>query len=147
MGNHVHLVVVPRYEEGLSNFFKIVAMRYSCYFNKKFGVKGHLWQARFYSCVLDDVHLYRAIRYVENNPVRAKMVSAAGQYFWSSAQDHLASRRKMPIFVRLSGRWVVDKNEWSAYLAENDPDGCEGLRIATKKGKFLKFLVPDTFGA
>jgi putative transposase len=141
MSNHVHFVVVPRYEEGLSDFFKIVSMCYSWYFNKKLGVKGHLWQVRFYSCVLNDVHLYRAIRYVENNPVRAKMVSVADKYFWSSAQDHLALRRHMPVPVRLGGRGIVDKNEWGKYLTENDPAGCDGIRIATKKGKLLKFLV------
>ena len=74
MRNHVHFIVIPKQENSLAKLFNTVHMRYSQYINRKRGVKGHLWQGRFYSCILDDAHLYRAIRYVENNPVRAKIV-------------------------------------------------------------------------
>ncbi|MBA7595811.1 hypothetical protein ES703_02776 [subsurface metagenome] len=55
-------------------------MRYSQYFNRRMKKRGHLWQGRFYSCPLDDVHLYVAVRYVENNSARSGLVRRAEDY-------------------------------------------------------------------
>jgi putative transposase len=49
-------------------------MKYSQYFNYKQKATGHLWQGRFFPCTLDERHLVAGIRYVGNNPVRAKNV-------------------------------------------------------------------------
>jgi putative transposase len=51
---------------------------------------GHLFQSRFASVVLDDTHLVRAVRYVSLNPVRARLVSRAEDWKWSSVRAHLA---------------------------------------------------------
>jgi len=83
------LVCVPYSETSLSRILNTLHMRYSQYFNKKMGVKGHLWHGRFFSSILYDKHLYAAVRYVENNPLRADMVSDAKEYLWSSARDHI----------------------------------------------------------
>ena len=74
MDNHVHFIVKPSTEDGLALLFSRTQMRYSHYFNKKKGSRGHLWQGRFFSSSLDVPHLYEAIRYVELNQLRAKMV-------------------------------------------------------------------------
>ena len=71
MSNHVHFVVEPSTEDGLAKVFNNTNMRYSQYFNRKRGLAGHLFQGRFFSCVLDSDHLYEAMRYVELNPLRA----------------------------------------------------------------------------
>lgn len=73
MSNHVHFITVLKENPNLAKVFKTSHMRYAHYINKQRGVKGNLWQGRFYSRILDDIHLHRAIRYVENNPVRAKI--------------------------------------------------------------------------
>ena len=73
MNNHVHFVCVPTKEYSLAKTFNTLHMRYSQYINRKKGAKGHLWQGRFFSCSLDEIHLYAAVRYIENNPVRAKI--------------------------------------------------------------------------
>ena len=54
-------------------------------FNLQHHLSGHLWQGRFFSCVLDDEHLWAAVRYVEQNPVRAGLVEKAEDYEGSSA--------------------------------------------------------------
>ncbi len=72
----------------MARSFNQAHMRYSQYFNGKIGQRGHLWQGRFYSCPLDGVHLYAAIRYVERNPVRAGLVERSEDYPWSSALNH-----------------------------------------------------------
>ena len=58
MSNHVHFIVVPGKEETLARVFNTTHMRYAQYVNKKLKATGHLWQGRFFSCVLDNKHLY-----------------------------------------------------------------------------------------
>ena len=83
MPNHVHFICVPCDEKALSIAFKLSHMRYSSYFNTKSKRVGHLWQGRFYSCVLDENHLYAAVRYVENNPVVDNLVEKPEDWQWS----------------------------------------------------------------
>ena len=73
MTNHVHLVVVPRAEASLGAALKPVHMRYAQHVNWTQHIGGRLWQGRFFSCPLDEEHLWAAVRYVECNPVRAGM--------------------------------------------------------------------------
>jgi len=132
MPNHVHFIVVPKKEKSLSKLFNNTHMRYSQYLNKQRGVKGHLWQGRFYSSILDDAHLYRAIRYVENNPVRAKIVKKAWEYKWSSAPDHTGERTKPIIKLKPIKDIVIDN--WKKYLQEEDPDMEKDIRLKTDRG-------------
>jgi len=142
MNNHVHFIVVPKEENSLAKLFNNAHMRYSQYLNRQRGLKGHLWQGRFYSCVLGDVHTYRAIRYVENNPVRAKIVKRAWDHKWSSASDHAGEREK-PL-IKLKD--IRDRKGWKEYLQENDPEMTKDMRVKTNRGlvvgtdKFVKKL-------
>jgi len=133
MPNHVHFIAIPYREDTLSKTFNTVHMRYAHYLNRKRGLRGHLWQGRFYSCILDDSHLYRAIRYVENNPVRAKIVKQPWDYEYSSAKDHLQQRIKPLIKLNLKYQPIVF-NEWKEYLKEDDPDIYNEIRLKTSRG-------------
>ncbi len=89
MPNHVHLIVVPSSVESLA---KAIGRGHECYtryinFKKKW--RGYLWQGRFSSFPMDHGHLYECMRYVELNPVRAKMVEMPEDYKWSSARAHM----------------------------------------------------------
>lgn len=66
MQNHVHFIAIPDREDSLAKTFNAAHMRYSQYFNKKIKAKGHLWQGRFYSCVLDEPHLVLAAKTLDN---------------------------------------------------------------------------------
>jgi len=89
MQNHVHFITIPHQEDSLAKTFNITHMRYSQYFNRKTKTSGHLWQGRFYSCVLDEPHLVLASRYIERNPVRANIVKTPWEWKWSSALAHI----------------------------------------------------------
>src|SRR5207245_711623 len=89
MPNHVHLIAVPQSADGLRAGIGEAHRRYSRRINFREGWRGHLWQGRFASFVMDEDYLLAAARYVERNPVRARMVTSAGQYRWSSASAHL----------------------------------------------------------
>jgi len=121
MSNHVHLVAVPDSDDGLHRALKPMHMRYAQRINRRQGWRGHLWQGRFFSSPLDDAYLWAALRYVERNPVRAKLVRKAENYPWSSAAAHCQRRpnevlTKKPVW-RSRFAAIAD---WSAWLAEAD---------------------------
>jgi len=89
MTNHVHLVVVGHRPDSLARAIGNAHRRYSRYINRRQGWSGHLWSNRFYSTPLDTPSLWRAVRYVELNPVRAGLVAEATDYPWSSARAHV----------------------------------------------------------
>ena len=80
MGNHFHLLVETKMEN-LSLFMKHVNSNYAIYANKKQKRSGHFWQGRFYSrYVVNDTYYYTLIRYIEQNPIEAGLVSMVGEY-------------------------------------------------------------------
>ena len=90
MLNHIHIIAIPGTEGALAVCLRRAHGRYAQYLNARRGCSGHLWQNRFFSCVLDRGHLWRALRYVECNPVRARLVARPDDYKWSSAGDHIS---------------------------------------------------------
>jgi len=87
--NHVHLVALPAQEASLSVLLRRVHGRYAQYYNARAGRTGHLWQNRYFACVLAPTHLWTALLYVEQNPLRAGLVRRAAAYPWSSAAAHV----------------------------------------------------------
>ncbi|ORU89564.1 MAG: hypothetical protein A6F71_00975 [Cycloclasticus sp. symbiont of Poecilosclerida sp. M] len=117
MTNHVHLVLTPRSEKGLQQVLKPLHMRYSQHINKIKGWKGHLWQGRFFSSPLDDAYTWSTIRYVERNPVQARMIIKSENYQWSSAAAH-CGLKKSPILSKLPDSMNgVPQDGWSEWLA------------------------------
>lgn len=77
-----------------------------------------MWQGRFFSCVLDEPHVFAAVRYVENNPVRAKLVDKPEDYRWSSAGAHIYKKADP---VLSSDCYLTERiNDWLGYLNEKD---------------------------
>jgi putative transposase len=71
MPSHVHLILVPSDETGLSRAVGETHRRYSGYINARLRVTGHLFQGRFGCVAMDESHLMAAFRYVALNPVKA----------------------------------------------------------------------------
>ncbi len=93
MDNHVHLILVPAQEDGLRATLAEAHRRYTRMINFREGWRGHLFQGRFASYPMDEAHLMAAVRYVENNPVAARMVTQAQDWPWSSAKSHVRGQR------------------------------------------------------
>lgn len=85
MPNHVHFVMVPTHEDGLRAAIADAHRRFTRSVNFREGWRGHLWQERFHSFVMDESHLHAAIPYVEDNPVRAGLCASVREWPWSSA--------------------------------------------------------------
>ena len=136
MNNHVHFIAIPMEKESLSGTFKTTHMRYSQYFNKKKKASGHLWQGRFYSSILDEQHLIEAVRYVERNPVRAKLVKNAWDWKWSSAGAHVGKREADINLAQNAFLKEVIKDNWKQYLSQKDEAKyVNELRRLTKVGR------------
>lgn len=89
MNNHVHLIL-NECDEALDVCLKRINVSYAHYFNKKYSRVGHLFQDRFKSeCIDSDEYLLSAIRYVHNNPVKAKISGKPDDYRWSSYNSYL----------------------------------------------------------
>lgn len=132
MTNHIHAIVVPHSETALAETFRDVHSDYGRWFNRKYGLSGHLWQGRFYSCVLDEAHLWSAVRYVERNPVRAGIVQRAEDYQWSSAAAHV--HRSPDPLLDPGLPFFESIGNWSEWLAAADlPSELEAIRKATAR--------------
>ena len=110
MPNHVHLILTPRTQEGLSRAVGEAHRRYTAFVNARARVTGHLFQGRFSSAAMDEAHLMTAIRYLALNPVRAKLAKRSQDWPWSSVAAHLAKKSDALVSVkpvlRLSPRFA-----------------------------------------
>jgi putative transposase len=135
MPNHVHLVLVPSDADGLRRALAPVHRRYAGAIHARRRRTGHFWQGRFGAVAMDEDHLAVALRYVSLNPVRARLVTRAQDWRWSSTRAHLGGkddgitaragvRERFPRFADLLG-------------AEPDADAFSRLRAAESTGRPL----------
>jgi putative transposase len=135
MDNHVHLILVPETADALRGALGEAHRRYTRAINFREGWRGFLFQGRFSSYPMDDAHLIAGVRYVENNPVAAGLVTRAEDWRWSSARSHVAGRRVAgdPLTdVAALGQHV---RHWRAYLklgAEAADDAGDGAAIESR---------------
>ena len=80
MDNHYHLLIETT-SQNLSLFMRQINANYAIYFNKKYKRVGHLWQGRYKSWyIINEAYLYTLFRYIEHNPLKAKMYANVGEY-------------------------------------------------------------------
>jgi len=80
MDNHYHLLV-ETIKDNLSMFMRVINANYAKYFNKKYKRSGHLWQDRYKSkYITSENYLYMLIKYIENNPLEAKLSEKVALY-------------------------------------------------------------------
>src|SRR3954464_6973508 len=91
MPNHVHLILTPSDAEGLRAALAEAHRRYSRRINLAHGWTGYLFQGRFASYPMDAAHLMTAVRYVELNPVRAKLARHAEDRIRPTPRAHLTA--------------------------------------------------------
>jgi putative transposase len=137
MTNHVHFVVIPEREDSLALLFGRANGRYAQAVYIRKGRSGHLWQARYHSCVMSEAHLWIGLRYVEENPCRAGLVREVADYRWSSAAVHLLGQA--------DGSRVLDLEFWERaggaatwaemHAAEGRQEQLAALRKCTYAGR------------
>ena len=145
MTNHVHMLVTPHQENGLSQMMQAIAYRYAQYFNKKYKRTGGLWERRFRNCVIDsDEYLLYCYIYIELNPVRAGMVTLPEEYRWTSYHENAGDMGEIivtphELYLHLGQGHMSRKETYRdllmAGLAEEQIDV---IRKASRRSKAIK---------
>jgi len=117
MTNHIHLVAIPSTSDSLAKLMRQVHKNYTMVINIRNNWKGTLWQGRYLSYPMDERYLYKCVRYIERNPVRAKIVERPEDYPWSSARAHVFG---LADEVLSDSSFLQQIHDWRAYLAENE---------------------------
>ena len=138
MGNHVHLLMHEG-KEDLTQVFKRIAGSYVYWYNWKYHRSGHLFQDRFKSePVEDDAYFLTVLRYIHQNPVKAKICKHVEAYPYSSMREYL----KHPVLVDTSfALSMLPDAQFLEYHQEANDDKCmemdEHFRLTDDDGKKL----------
>lgn len=136
MDNHVHFIAKPEKEDSFSKTLSKLHMCYAQYYNKKQDMTGHLWQGRFYSCIMDQSHFEAAVRYVERNPVRSGLVKKPWDWPWSSAREHVGLGKCEIELENIKN--YIEVASWYKYLDNEDKfEDIDSLRKCTRLGHVL----------
>jgi putative transposase len=136
MTNHVHLLITPPDGASCGRMMKFLGQCYVQTTNKALGRKGTLWQGRFFSCLVpSEAYVLACYRYIELNPVRAGMVSAAHDYPWSSHRANAGAENDVMVkpHPAMSAVRPVDYRAW--FDEPLDPGVIEEIRRATRSGR------------
>jgi putative transposase len=134
MPNHVHLIAVPESEEGLRLAIGEAHRRYSSMVNRRQKWTGHLWQGRFSSFPMDETYLLASVKYIEMNPVRARLVGDPYAWRWSSAQAHVDGKDDLLVKVEPLLEMVGD---WQLFLSDADEEDTKKIRGHERTGRAL----------
>ena len=135
MTNHVHFIAVPHQEDSLAKCFSEAHVRYTRLINSREKWKGHLWQGRFSSCPMDEKYLLAAVRYVEHNPVRAKIVDLPWDFKYSSAAYHIG---KIVTDLLIKNDQILQNliDDWHSFLSDgNSADELASIRKEESGGR------------
>jgi REP element-mobilizing transposase RayT len=134
MSNHYHFVLHTR-KANLSLLMRHVNGVYTQTYNRRHGKVGHLFQGRFKAILVDrDAYLLEVCRYVDLNPVRARVVRKPGAWAWSSYRAHIG-RAPAPVWLDTEGL--------HGYLLGHVPRGAADRRRAAQRYAELVAAVPD----
>ena len=136
MTNHVHLVAIPDQPTSLARALRETHGRYARYRNAIEQGSGHLWQNRYYSCVVGRDRVTSVMKYVELNPVRAGLVREAGDYAWSSALMHLGGSDALGLLDGEAWTAYASTEDWTEILQRGAEDSA-AIRDATYSGRPL----------
>ena len=138
MTNHVHLLVTPQREDSLAQALKRMNQLYAQYVNRMHGRSGHVWQNRFFSCPLDQEHVWRVLAYVERNPVRARLCRKAWQWQWSSAAAHCGADDPSALLDMTSWEREMTPAKWRRMLERPEDERlARSLQLSTSRGRPL----------
>jgi putative transposase len=138
MNNHIHIVSIPYEEDSLARAIGRTHFRYTQYINRFHHRSGHLWQGRFYSCALDEHHFWLAMKYIELNPVRARICRKPWRYKYSSAAVHVDSKARSDLLNMSDWFDMMSAKQWRKELAEDLSDSeLRRMRLNTHTGRPL----------
>jgi putative transposase len=140
MGNHIHLLLRPR-KTSISRIVQSLLVSHTQRYHRFHKSSGHVWQGRFKSPVIqNDEHLLAVLRYIEANPLRAKLAEHADEYRWSSFACHGDGKGDglidpAPAYELLGKYPAVRQRRWTAYVHDTpDADELAAIRRSSESG-------------
>lgn len=128
MPNHIHLLLKPEKAPGLPKFMQLVLQVYASQFRRKYKSTGFVFQNRYKSRLIDnDAYLLECARYIERNPLRARIVSELSQYRWSSFSYYAYGRQNdiitlpNPLFLELARENQARQEAYISYVLQERP--------------------------
>lgn len=143
MTNHVHLLLEPSATaSSLGLLMKALAARATRYRNRLEGRSGTLWESRYKSSVVQtERYLLACCRYIELNPVRARMVADAGEYVWSSYSMRMGNVADSwldvdPCFLALGHTWPERQMRYAELMKQSvSANEMQLIREAVQRGQ------------
>ncbi len=144
MDNHVHILCTPKQPFAISKMMQAIGRMYVQYFNYNYHRTGTLWEGRFKSCLIEtSQYLLEVYRYIELNPVRAKIVDGPNEYSWSSYSNNALGTNSNIItpheeYLSLGKSEDLRLTNYQMFLsAEISPEKVSEIRISVNKGLAL----------
>jgi len=152
MPNHYHLLLELDNPERLSSIMAGLARAYVYYYHHKYQSSGHLWQGRFKSQPIEKEHyLLSCGRYIERNPVKAKMVDFAEDYPYSSAAFYVYGKQDSittedPAYETFGKEPTQQRRSYKEFLEafdSQDDELFEKMEDPQGSQEFLKRLIKE----
>jgi putative transposase len=148
MTNHVHLIVTGATPRAVPAAMQAIGRRYVPYFNSRYGRTGTLFEGRYRSMVVaNDAYWFSCLRYVELNPIRARIVTTAETYRWSSYRAHALGTPNVlltehPLYEQLADTREARSRQWKEFCGIGTPPAeLTEIRDAITRGRSLSTLV------
>jgi putative transposase len=137
MSNHVHLLTKPLEDISLYKMMQGIALCYTQYVNRKYQRTGRLWESRYHSCIVDtEKYLWAVSRYIEQNPVRAKIVEKEEGFLYSSAKAHVSGKKNDILGEELFDN--MQRRDYREFLRSSIPkQEIKEIRYFTRTGRPL----------
>ncbi|HWQ77074.1 MAG TPA: transposase [Syntrophomonas sp.] len=140
MSNHVHILIHEK-NDNISRIMSRIGTSYAWWYNRKYDRTGHVFQGRYGSeCIDNDTYLLAVIRYIHNNPVKAKIIQEAEDYRWSSIHAYYGGN-EYPVGLTETEfiLGIIDENKTEAikkfeeYMKQENEDNCLDDQIRLRK--------------
>ena len=132
MPNHFHLALWPYRDGDLSRWMHWLLTAHVRRYHRWYESSGHIWQGRFKAFPIEqDEHLLAVLRYIEQNPMRARLVARAENWRWSSARQWADS----PGPPSLEIGPVTRPAPWLSWVNDEEtPSRLQQIRISVNRG-------------
>ncbi len=155
MTNHVHMLIKVEGDVSISRIMQSITIAHTRFYNYKYQRSGHVWQGRFMSPIVsEDDHLLTVMRYIEQNPLRARMVKDVGEYRWSSyllnvreQESKMIDREVNLVFNRLGVDVKARIKRYREGMQEDiKKKELEAIQTTTRKsGNYVSSLFQEQF--
>ncbi len=138
MTNHVHFVIKEKNLGEISIIMHRLLTKYARWFNLKYDRTGTLLEGRYRSQIVDnDEYFLHLIRYVHQNPLKAKLAESLTEYRWSSYNDYLTERNHLTDTAFLYG--MMSREEFEGF--HNQDEECDFTLFDNSKRSDFELLV------